>query len=372
MTHPARAMPFEELWDGLQRAVAERRVRESVGADGLRLYCYTETTVYERSWDAISTMARGLILDADARRVVATPFPKFFNVGEAATVPDLPFEAFEKLDGSLVILFRHNGAWRSATKGSLVSDQAAWASQWLTGYDLAPLNPGTTYLAEAIYPANRIVVHYPTAGLFLLGGYRADGTELDYAALQEVGAAVGWPVTRRRSFGAVSELLTLAKTLPTSEEGFVIRFANGLRLKVKGDEYCRVHRLVSGLSPLSMWEALQAGDDLDAVRRQLPEEFWADFDAIVAILRRQVADFVAGVAADAAAVAHLSDKDLGLILPTLPERARRFVFPYRKSGGDLLSGPARVAVFRAIRPDNNRLDGYAPSSAAERFREESA
>jgi len=372
MTHPARAMPFDELWAGLQDAVAARRVRESLGADGLRLYCYTETTVYERSWDTFTLMARGLILDPAARAVVATPFPKFFNAGEVGTAPDLPFEAFEKLDGSLIILFHHRGQWLCATKGSLVSDQAAWAARWLAGRDLAALSVGTTYLAEAIYPANRIVVHYPTSGLVLLGGYRADGGELDYAALQGVGERLGWPVTRRRSFGAVSELLVLAKTLPTSEEGFVIRFSNGLRLKVKGDEYCRVHRLISGLSPLSMWGALQAGDDLDAVRRQLPEEFWADFDAIIALLRRQVDDFVAGVAADAAAVAHLSDKELGLTLPTLSESARRFVFPYRKANGDLLSGPARVAVFRAIRPDNNHLDGYMPSSAVDRVREESA
>jgi RNA ligase len=26
--------------------------------------------------------ARGLIVDRDARRIVATPFPKFFNIGE--------------------------------------------------------------------------------------------------------------------------------------------------------------------------------------------------------------------------------------------------------------------------------------------------
>ena len=371
MTHPARAMPFDELWAGLQRAVAEKRVRESVGADGLRLYCYTEATVYERSWDAVTLLARGLILDADARRVVATPFPKFFNVGEAGTVPDLPFEAFEKLDGSLIILFHHSGAWRCATKGSLASDQAGWAARWVAGYDLAALDVGTTYLAEAIYPANRIVVRYPVAGLFLLGGYRADGSELDYPSLQEVGTRLGWPVARRRAFAAVSELLALAKTLPTSEEGFVVRFANGLRLKVKGDEYCRVHRLVTGLSPLSMWEALQAGDDLDAVRRQLPEEFWHDFDAIVSILRGNLAAFVAEVAADAGAVAHLTDKDLGLRLATLSERTRRFVFAYRKSGGELLASRGRDAVFLAVRPDGNRLDGYAPSSAADRVRDES-
>ena len=49
MKHSAREMTFDELWNGLQQAVAEKRVKESIGQDGLRLYCYTETTVYERA-----------------------------------------------------------------------------------------------------------------------------------------------------------------------------------------------------------------------------------------------------------------------------------------------------------------------------------
>ncbi|MBP3954380.1 hypothetical protein J8F10_03625 [Gemmata sp. G18] len=118
--HPARMMAFNDLWCGLQRAVAEKRVKENVGADGLRLYCYAESTVYDRAWDEFTMLARGIILDPVAKRVVATPFPKFFNVGERLdSIPDLPFETFEKLDGSLIILFHHGGEWRTATKGSL-------------------------------------------------------------------------------------------------------------------------------------------------------------------------------------------------------------------------------------------------------------
>ena len=347
MTHPARALPFDELWAGLRQAVAARRVTEVAGPDGLRLYCYSNATVYERSWDAVTLLARGLVLDVDERRVVATPFTKFFNIGERADpIPDLPFEAFEKLDGSLVIVFHHRGRWRCATKGSLASDQAKWAERWLACRDLSALKPGTTYLAEAVYPANRVVVRYDEEGLFLLGAYAGDGRELAYDELH----AVGWPVVRRRAFGAVSELLALAKTLPVTEEGFVVRFADGLRLKVKGDEYRRVHRLVSGISPLAVWEALRAGDDLAAWRRGLPEEFWPDFDAIVTLVRRQVADLVAEVAAAAAAVAPLSDKEVGLRLAGFPERVRRFVFHFRKSAGDLLGGKGRDAVFLAVRP----------------------
>ena len=373
MIHPARTMQFDELWHALQTAKAEGLVKENVGQDGLRLYCYSEMCVYDRRWDATTMLARGLILDPDSKRVVATPFPKFFNVGEhAEAIPDLPFETFEKLDGSLIIIFFHKGEWRCATKGSLGSDQAKWAARWLARHDLSHLDPETTYLVEAIYPENRIVVHYSETGLVLLGAYRGDGSELDFKELNGVAERLGWRTAKRHQYSAVSELLAIAGTLPSTEEGFVIRFANGLRLKVKGDEYCRIHRMVSRLTPLAMWEAMQAGDDLEAVRRELPEEFWADFDAITAILQRHINDLIAKVKAEAVPVADLTDKDVGLRLDSFPAEVRRFIFPYRKSGGDLMSGRTRDLVFREIRPDGNVLEGYSPSTAMNRVTSEAA
>jgi RNA ligase len=373
MTHPARMMPFDELWHSLQTAKAEGLVKENVGQDGLRLFCYSESCVYDRLWNDASMLARGIILDPDSKRVVATPFPKFFNVGEhAESLPDLPFETFEKLDGSLIILFHHKGEWRTATKGSLGSEQAKWAADWIQRHDLSCLDAETTYLAEAIYPENRIVVHYQHTGLVLLAAYRADGSEIGYDELTTLGNRLGWKTAKRYQFNAVSELLALAKTLPPSEEGFVLRFSNGLRLKVKGDEYCRIHRMVSRLTPLAMWEAMQAGDDLEAVRKQLPEEFWADFDRIIALLKQHAESLIAAVKAEADKVADLSDKEVGLRLESFPVELRRFIFPYRKAGGDLMSGRTRDLVFRTIRPDGNRLDGYAPSSAMSRVMDEAA
>jgi RNA ligase len=373
MTHPARIMPFDELWHSLQTAKAEGLVKEHVGQDGLRLFCYSEACVYEKKWNDAAMMARGLILDPDEKRVVATPFPKFFNVGERVeSIPDLPFETFEKLDGSLIIIFHHKGQWRCATKGSLSSDQARWAAKWLSKFDTSLLDVETTYLAEAIYPENRIVVHYSETGLVLLGAYRVDGSELSYEELTLLADALGWRTAKRHSYSAVSELLAVAGTLPASEEGFVIRFENGLRLKVKGDEYCRIHRMVSRLTPLAMWESMWAGDDLEAVRRQLPEEFWADFDSITATLNQKLADLAATVKREADAVADLTDKDVGLRLDTFPDEVRRFIFLYRKNGGDLLTGRARDLLFRSIRPDANVLEGYTPSTAMNRVMSEAA
>lgn len=371
VTHPAVSMPFDDLRAGLLAALDSKLVTRHLSGEGLETYCYSNSCVYDRQWSPVTLVARGLILDPVAKRVVALPFPKFFNVGEnlSATVPDLPFETFEKLDGSLIILFWHKGEWRTATKGAFGSDQAKWAKEWLAAHDLSALDHGVTYLAEAIYPANRIVIAYGRSELVLLAAYRLDGVELRYDELCATGERLGWAVAKRHSFASVADLILHTKGLPPSEEGFVLRFENGVRLKVKGEEYRRIHALISRLSPLSIWEAMHAGDDLETIRRDLPEEFWRDFDAMKEILDHEVAAIVRATKVEADRVADLSDKDVGLQLSSFPTSVRSFIFPYRKNG-DLLSGRTRQALFRAIRPTGNRLDGYVPSYLLSRVLDE--
>lgn len=371
--HPARVMPFTDLLAGLERARSAKTVyRRDDPATGRTLYCYTARAAYENAWDEFTRMARGLVLDLANQHVVATPFPKFFNVGEhGVSIPDLPFEAFEKLDGSLIIIHHHDRSWRAATKGAFDSAQAEWAERLLARQDTSSLVPGVTYLAEAIGPENRIVVHYPEAALVLLAAYREDGTELGYAELIEAGAALGWRTAERRTFASFADLLTSARALPATDEGLVLRFADGMRLKVKGDEYRRIHALISRCTPLAMWEAMAAGSDMEAIRRDLPEEFWEDFDSITTSLSGQLRAFEDRIAATVADVAHLSDKELGLSLATLPEDTRPFVFTWRKGGGRL-DGKARQLLFRAVRPTGNELAGYVPSYAMGRVLDEEA
>ena len=145
-------MPFADLVEALKAARAARLVYEQAGPDGLRLYCYSSSCVYDGQWNDATLIARGLVLDVENQTVVATPFPKFFNALERGeTIPDLPFEIFEKVDGSLIIIFWHAGEWRTATKGTFGSAQAQWAAERLKGCDLSALSRGTTYLAEAVY-----------------------------------------------------------------------------------------------------------------------------------------------------------------------------------------------------------------------------
>jgi RNA ligase len=368
--HPARQMPFDALMAGLENAKAAGLVSSRDCPAGRRLYIYTNRCVYENGWDDFALLARGLILHPATRQVIATPFPKFFNAGERnGTIPALPFEVFEKVDGSLGILHHFDGAWRASTKGAFDSAQARWIETRLAGRDLSALIPGTTYLVEAVYPENRIVVRYDIAEMVLLGAYRQDGSEMNVDDLGEVAAQLDWRVARRHAFNSFVDLVEQAKLLPKTEEGFVIRFSDGLRLKVKGSEYQRIHSLISRCTPLATWEAMSAGDDLEAIRRDMPEEFWGDFDAIRSMLAARIDGIKAKVAATSERLGAATDKEVGLQLKSLDPEVQPLIFPWRKAGGKA-DDRANAVLLRMIRPTSNVLPGYVPSYAMKRIAEE--
>lgn len=371
--HPARVMSFEQLVAGLTASVERGMVMARLdAATGRTLYTYTKRCVYEQGWDEYSVLARGLILHHDRRLVVASPFPKFFNLGEGGrTFPDLPFESFEKLDGSLIIIHHLDDRWLAATKGNFDSDQARWAQARLDASDLSTLLPGATYLAEAVYPENRLVVRYEQSDLMLLAAYDQDGEELDYRALQATGQAVNWPVVARHSHQSFGDLLSEAQALLGDREGFVLRFADGSRMKVKGAEYCRRHALIAGCNPLGVWEVLRAANDaavsgegdkdaIESVRRDIPEEFHADFDTIIALLEGQMTEFAATIAVEAEKLAAFSDREVAAKLPQVPEAVRQYIFAWRKAGGQV-DDRLRSRLLRLVRPMNNVLPGYRAS-----------
>ncbi|AWW72982.1 2'-5' RNA ligase [Erythrobacter sp. KY5] len=372
LPHLARQLDFDTLLSQLEDARAQKAIyaRGHDEMPGLLIWNYTNKCVYDKMWTPISMHARGLIMDMEKREVVATPFPKFFNVseaGEGMTLPDRPFEVFEKLDGSLIILFHWHGRWHAATRGALRTEQAQWAEQWLADKDLSALTPGVTYLCEAIYPGNRIVIEYAESGLVLLSAYDAEGFELSAKATYATAQVLGWKAAKRYAFDNVDELFASAQALPESEEGYILRFDDGHRLKLKGSAYCRVHALISRITPLAIWELMQAGDDLENVRKQIPEEFWTDFDRIAELIQSRINDRIARVMEHAELLKGASDKEVGLALPSLPEDVRGLIFIARKIDGPLIEDrKARQSLFREVRPTLNVLEGYEPSYALSR------
>lgn len=118
----------------------------------LSIYNYTRKCQYEANWNEVTLLTRGLILDGNMN-IIARPFGKFKNWEEykPEEIPNLPFEVFDKMDGSFGILFHFNNEWIIASRGSFMSDQAIKATEMLKNYDISNLNKEYTYLFEIIY-----------------------------------------------------------------------------------------------------------------------------------------------------------------------------------------------------------------------------
>jgi len=186
--------------------------------------------------------------------------------------------------------------------------------------------------------------------------------------LQYVGNTLGWRTAMSYPFKSISHLVDHAAALPSTEEGFVIRFIDGTRLKLKGEEYKRIHRLISRCTPLAMWEAMRNGDNMDTLRKELPEEFWADFDAITSTLWRQIEEIYEAATSEATSVVNLTDKQVGLMEGL---KHKSLVFSYRNHG-NLMEGRAREQIFKMVRPTGNKLEGYTPSRSINLVLDEAA
>jgi Fe2+ transport system protein B len=119
---------------------------------------------------------------------------------------------------------------------------------------------------------NRIVVDYGDyEGLVLLGAFDTkSGVEINQTELQNLdGFEI---VTTYKTWGEGYDLLK--EEIPNNKEGYVIRFKNGFRMKIKGEEYLRLHKVMTEVSTKSVWEALSNGDNLENLLKDVPDEFY--------------------------------------------------------------------------------------------------
>ena len=286
----------------------------------LTIWNYSPKVQYEKLWDDITLQCRGLVTNSKGE-VVARPFKKFFNYEEhkPEDIPNENYIVYEKMDGSLGILFyyeyelsderRYNiwfnnnyetgmerffdsnnlpdfddpyyeptpktkGEWILATRGSFTSPQAIKGKEILDRkYDVSSLRKDNTYLFEIIYPENRIVVDYKgEEKLVLLGAIHTEtSNEVPDSSLfftQESGFEL---VTIYKTWGEGYDLLK--EEISKDREGYVIRFKSGFRMKIKGDEYVRLHKILTNISNRDIWEYLKDNRPFDELLDRVPDEF---------------------------------------------------------------------------------------------------
>lgn len=133
---------------------------------------------------------------------------------------------------------------------------------------------------------NRIVVDYgDTEDLFLLAAYDTQsGREIDYEELKNI----GFPIVKR--YDGIDDISKLKKLKEDNKEGFVIRFKSGFRVKVKFDEYVRLHRIITQVSTKTVWEYLSQDKSFDELLERVPDEFYGWVRSVKETLEKEFND----------------------------------------------------------------------------------
>lgn len=353
------------MFDKLDSYVEQGLLSRKVSPDGdLVLYDYTEKVQFEKLWDEVTLNHRGTVYSLETGELVARAFPKFFNFSELSPekqkdlLHSTAFTVYEKLDGSLGIIYYWKGQWRVNTRGSFTSDQAVKGLEMLNKLDLWKLDQTVTYLVEIVYPENRIVVDYKgeefLALLEILDTKTGDNYWIEENTVFKYAA-------RYFNFTTVQGILDKIKTLPFNEEGYVVSFQGGQRAKFKGDEYVEMHRLISGLSPLTIWERMEDGVVSKEFLATIPEEFRDRYEDIAICLesaflelKGKIAERFRYVVKDNGLMDCPADerrKSLGLYLKDFPHELDSYMFPVLLAKYDVL----HKMIKKEIRPKGNVL-----------------
>lgn len=265
----------------LGKAVDDGDVRTQVHPEfpTLTIANYTEDVQFRNRWNKITLACRGLIFDSVSGEVIARPWEKFFNLGQMDNRIEsmAPVEVTDKMDGSLGILYRRpDGKTAIATRGSFASEQALhatalWDEEYAMYHDFNEVIDEFTFLFEIIYPENRIVCNYGDMDdLVLLGAvHKQQGY---YLGPLEAYGLLGWmgPVTEVWKYDHFVEAISHPER--QGAEGVVIRSGRNI-VKLKQADYVELHRIVTNLSPKTIWEMLSRGHSIGDICSNIPDEF---------------------------------------------------------------------------------------------------
>lgn len=242
---------------------------------------YSVIVTYSSDWNNLTRISRGIIVDLDTYEVVVHPYDKFFNYLEKQEtqpeyIPDTPYEVAEKLDGSEGILYpiKNQDSVKVITKGGFSTEQGEFATRLL--WDKYP-DQARKIIKERIYKdftitfeilyaeddPNRIVVAYDEADLRIIGVRDLKtGEALSYSQVVSIAQYLGFPSTNVYDL-SLEEILELREKRENFE-GWVVRFDNGLYMKIKCAAYLDAH-------------GARFGSSIKYVFNLLKDEKWDDF-----------------------------------------------------------------------------------------------
>lgn len=250
-------------------------------------YCQIETP----KTHPIAIECRGLVLDSKNNwKVVAKAYDRFFNLGEHKDLTDSfdwsEFECYTKEDGSIMLLYYHNGTWKVNTRGSFADTECNFSGKTWSDlfFELLPNTPwdmllsrGYTYIFEMWTPFNKVIRQYDESCVILTGivenetGHDVRGELVDVFANDH-----NLKRPERYTFTSLVEIENFLKKQEEDDptfEGVIVRDRNKLRLKIKSKTYVALHQLSGNgniYNPKNLVPFILAGET-DEVLTYFPE-----------------------------------------------------------------------------------------------------
>jgi len=242
----------------------------------LIIWNYTPETQYSGIyWDEVTLQCRGLVTDIDGN-IIAKGFSKFFNIEEEKHEATDDFEVFEKLDGSLILVFWYAGQMIVASRGSFTSPYALEAKRLLNekypNFETA-ISQYHTYCFELI-GFEQIVVSYPESDLVLTACFHTQSSaEMSFSKdvckiLDEV-----LNIKYVKKYSGL-DYKNIKQLNWQNSEGFVVRFSNSQRCKIKFENYLELHRIMTNQTTGQIWRALANGQPVSSILENTPDEFY--------------------------------------------------------------------------------------------------
>lgn len=229
------------LWDGgdkLNRKITDLLVRygwvtcSRHPSSKLLIYDYTDKCKDERFWNEVTFWCRGLITDYEGN-IIARPLKKFFEFSQLfyECQPNATkFLVSDKIDGFLGIMYWIDGIPYLATRDSFTSIPAIRGTSILYkkySNHINNLNPSYTYLFEIVYPNNSLILNYgDVEDLFLID-------ILDHNGKSMINTMDNIPFTCIKHYENDSNLEHYMSENINGREGYVIKFPDGERMKIK-------------------------------------------------------------------------------------------------------------------------------------------
>lgn len=262
-----------------------------------RIISYTRECNALKVWNDTTIKCRGLIIDPNDN-IIAKPFKKFYNYEEyvdTSIIPtNLSFDVFEKLDGSLGILYWVNDVPYIATKGSFNSEQAIHATELLhTKYKNVwnSIDKDKTYLFEIIYPGDLHCCSYGTLDdIFLLAVIDTNNDNIEYNINDYKHL-----FTTTKVYDGISDWKNIRDIFSgDNREGFVVKFENNFRLKLKYEQYWKIHFLKAGFNANKILDCLinNDNDTIDKAFELFDEEHIIYYQRIIDFYKNEYSNII--------------------------------------------------------------------------------